>query len=214
MLHFFSWRVSPDWLLMLDEFWAFVFQGLWRGAVRLPGSEGVSERGGGHAVHQADPGGGELPPRQKDRPLWPQGSSTRDHMLLWRHAGDVTEIHLTTFWTLFSRDILSKWRKLVSRSDCAAQDDSALSVRQNELEILLRWWQLWPNVSKQQQNQQLIVLRPDSPVGGRDQLLTRSVTRQFMLFLRVKKQWNQDDSFHLLQIQILPLVFLYFLISW
>lgn len=40
-----------------------------RRAVRLPGREGVSDRGGGHAVPQADPGRRPLPPLQAHRSL-------------------------------------------------------------------------------------------------------------------------------------------------
>lgn len=69
-----------------------LFQGLWRWAVWLPRAEGVAERGGSHSVHQADPGGGELPPRQKNCPLWPQGwSITAFRSLL--HCCGVFKIH-------------------------------------------------------------------------------------------------------------------------
>lgn len=55
-----------------------VSQGLGGRAVRLPGPEGVSERGGGGSVHQANPGGRQLPPRQENSPLRPEGLSRRE----------------------------------------------------------------------------------------------------------------------------------------
>lgn len=53
-------------------------QGGWRRALRLPGREGVPERGGGHAVPQADPGWSPLPALQADRSLRPQGTSAAE----------------------------------------------------------------------------------------------------------------------------------------
>uniref|UniRef100_A0ABI8APY5 Protein kinase domain-containing protein n=1 Tax=Felis catus TaxID=9685 RepID=A0ABI8APY5_FELCA len=47
--------------------------GLGRGALRLPGGEGVADGGRGHPVSQADPGRRPLPALEAHRPLRPQG---------------------------------------------------------------------------------------------------------------------------------------------
>lgn len=115
-----------------------VFQGLWRWAVWLPGTEGVSERGRGHSVHQANPRGGQLPPRQENSPLWSQGLSRQttctvvDIVTFLSHT-EVTESHWNKLWPheliQLSCDILSKQQKLVSCSKFITQNDSALLVR-------------------------------------------------------------------------------------
>lgn len=72
-----------------------VFQGLWRWAVWLSCPEGVSERGRGHSVHQANPWGSQLPPCQKNSPLWSQGLSRKvSATVYW------TWSHFLVIWTL------------------------------------------------------------------------------------------------------------------
>lgn len=81
-----------------------------RGALWLPGREGVTERGGGHSVPQADPGWGLLPALQANSSLRPEGTASASGQKVKEKKKKKWNVLITLRFCLFELfSLLLKW---------------------------------------------------------------------------------------------------------